>query len=253
MSHLKDIRNSRASISDYIEYRMNRAKQAVDLISSNIDIKNKRILDIGCGYGNLSYCMASHGGNITAIDLDKERLKLAKKYNSHEKITYDSNDLSELPEHDFDMVSLFDVLEHVSSYDSMLENLSELIKPEGYIFIEYNPYYSFIGHHLYDYTFLPVQYFPYTVVEKLVRSRADKGGIFSSEQSLQQFRELNGITARKLRKIIRRLGFRVLYERNEINHPIFGSINTGIFRHIPFIEDFFSFAHILILQKTVAK
>lgn len=206
------------------------------------------MLDIGCGHGSLAGCLANEGAEVLAIDLDEERLEIARKYNSSERIRYESIDIGSLEHTQFDVITAFDVLEHVRSYEKILEQSRYRLSPTGFIAIEYNPYFSLIGHHLYDFTLLPVQFLPYRWTERIVLSRPDRGGIFSAEECLKQYRELNRISARGLRKACRNNGLRIVFERNEMNIPGWRTLNTRMFRHIPYLEDLFSFAHILFLR-----
>ena len=242
------LKESRGSLKEYIKYRSERAVDVIDRLTQTIELKGKNVLDIGCGYGNLAFCMARAGANVRAIDIDGDRIEKAKQYNKHDNVKYEATHLDSLNSGEFDVVTLFDVLEHVSEYSRLLTDVKDKVKKGGYVFIEYNPYYSFVGHHLYDYTFLPVQILPYSITKKLVMKKKDCGGIFSPESALKQFRDLNKITPKLVRALCKEKGFEIVYERNEINIPGNGSFSTKLFRKIPFVEDFFTFAHLLILK-----
>lgn len=238
----------RNSLNDYNLYRRKRAKESLAYLKKFTYLKEKKILDIGCGHGSNAFTMAKEGGNVIAIDLDEKRLELAREINFHENITYSNINLEKLLEHKFHIVTLLDVLEHVGNYEKVISDLIPLIDKNSTIFIEYNPYYSFIGHHLYDFTLIPVQLLPYKITKKIVLRNANYGGIFSAKESLKQFRELNKITCRNLRKVLKKNNLNIIFERNHIAIPNKISLNTSIFRHIPILEDLFSASHILILK-----
>ena len=50
----------------------------LDYIDGIASLKGKRVLDIGCGGGILSECMAARGANVTGIDLAEKPLKVAE-------------------------------------------------------------------------------------------------------------------------------------------------------------------------------
>ena len=49
----------------------------VDLIVS--EIRNKKVLDIGCGDGVLSYFLAKKGGVVTDVDISEKAINFAQK------------------------------------------------------------------------------------------------------------------------------------------------------------------------------
>ncbi len=238
----------RKSIQEYNLYRRKRAKGSIKFLTQFIELNKKNILDIGCGHGSNAYILAEKGGFVTGMDIDEQRLEVARKINKHENIIYTSKCLEQFFSHKFQIITILDVLEHISNYKQLIKNIIPIIDKNSLIFIEYNPYFSIIGHHLYDYTLLPVQLFPYKLTKKIVLSKSKNAGIFSAEESLKQFRELNKIKCRNVRKVLKENNLEIIFERNHIAIPGMKVINTGLFRHLPFIEDLFSASHILILK-----
>ncbi len=43
-----------------------------------VDVKGKRVLEIGCGDGRLTWSYASGAGRVGGIDLDRDALKVAR-------------------------------------------------------------------------------------------------------------------------------------------------------------------------------
>jgi release factor glutamine methyltransferase len=56
---------------------------------NNFVLKNKSILEIGCGSGYLSIFCAKNGANVTAIDLNHKAITYAKKQAEKEKVRID--------------------------------------------------------------------------------------------------------------------------------------------------------------------
>jgi len=48
-------------------------------IENHVELKNKNVLDIGCGGGILSEALAKSGANVTAIDMAEDAITIAKK------------------------------------------------------------------------------------------------------------------------------------------------------------------------------
>ena len=52
----------------------------LEYILSRLEIKNKKILDIGCGGGILSEELSKMGAKVTGIDSSKKSINIAKKH-----------------------------------------------------------------------------------------------------------------------------------------------------------------------------
>jgi SAM-dependent methyltransferase len=97
--------------------------------------KGYRVLEIGCGTGNVLRVLskACSQGMVIGTDLYFEGLKFARSRLTCPLI---QADLSTLPfQSKFDLIGLFDVLEHISNDKQALMNLSNRINPGGVLFI----------------------------------------------------------------------------------------------------------------------
>ena len=98
---------------------------------------NKNILDYGCGTGYGADILAKKAKLVTAIDISDEAILYAKKnYSSHNlnfKTTskFKKEEFKEM----FDVITSFQVIEHVISEKEFLTNLFELLKPGGFLIL----------------------------------------------------------------------------------------------------------------------
>ncbi len=107
------------------------------------DLKDKKILDVGCGGGILSEALAKAGGHITGIDLSASAIKVARKHQnnlpeSHLNIDYQLSSVEDFAERyseRFDMITCMEMLEHVPDPASCIKACSKLIKPNGKLFL----------------------------------------------------------------------------------------------------------------------
>lgn len=92
------------------------------------DIRDKSILDFGCGGGVILRYLSGCGCNITACDesLDIVR-RVCKQLNIKAELC---SDLSEITGRKFDVVFALDVLEHVKNIDSILDGILDLSHPD---------------------------------------------------------------------------------------------------------------------------
>ncbi len=108
------------------------------------DLKDLKVLDAGCGTGEKSIFMARYGAYVTAIDINENQLKQAKKNMEKykEKINFVRDDLVNLKHNEkYDLIVSLGVLHHTPDMKKGLENLLKLLRPNGKIIIAlYNSY-----------------------------------------------------------------------------------------------------------------
>lgn len=108
-------------------------------IDKRANLKNKRVLDIGCGGGLLAEAMASRGADVTGIDMAEAPLKVAQLHlkESGLKVSYQKIGTETLaiksPAH-FDVVTCMEMLEHVPEPTAIVQACATLVKPCGHVF-----------------------------------------------------------------------------------------------------------------------
>lgn len=105
------------------------------------DVKNKQILDVGCGIGNLSFYLAQEGATVTGIDLSKNSIEVCKKEAKRKGIDIDFREMNaQVPDFDdesFDMIVGSRVIHHLPNLELFFKECNRLLKKNGYIvFIE---------------------------------------------------------------------------------------------------------------------
>jgi len=91
----------------------------------NVD-EGDMVLDIGCGNGALSYDVAKKAKKVVGIDLNKKNISFAKEKYSSENIEYIYGDaLKDVPNENFDVIIMSNVLEHIENRVEFLERLRE--------------------------------------------------------------------------------------------------------------------------------
>lgn len=103
-------------------------------------VKEGRVLDIGAGIGAFLNTMKQKNWEVTGIEPDEGARQQAKALF---KLEISNTDVLEhLPEHSFDAITLWHVLEHVHQLHPYVDRLKTLLKPDGKIFIAVPNYHS---------------------------------------------------------------------------------------------------------------
>lgn len=109
------------------------------------DVKDKNVLEVGCGTGKLSVFLATRGANVTSTDFTKNALEntraLAEHNNVADRITLaqvDGLDLKSLGQK-YDLVVGRFVLHHIEPFNTFVDVLHDVMTEDGRgIFMENN-------------------------------------------------------------------------------------------------------------------
>jgi len=111
----------------------------LNFIDGAVGLKDKLVLDVGCGGGILSESMAEKGAHVTGIDLGEKALKVARLHQleSGAKVDYRLIAVEELAKQQpesFDVVTCMEMLEHVPDPAAIINACARLVKPGGAVF-----------------------------------------------------------------------------------------------------------------------
>ncbi len=112
----------------------------VDFIKSKVDLKGKRVLDIGCGGGILAEAIAREGAEVTGIDQGERVIKIAKLHSLESQLDIDYQQINienfiKKNKHKFDVITCLEMLEHVPDPASVIKACSQILKPDGKLFL----------------------------------------------------------------------------------------------------------------------
>jgi SAM-dependent methyltransferase len=109
------------------------------------DIKDKKILDLGCGEGFNSRLMAANGALVTGVDFSKNMIELAIQEEKGEKLgieyyVADAADLSIFEDQIFDIIASFMAIQDVADYKGAIKEANRVLKDSGrFVFIIPHP------------------------------------------------------------------------------------------------------------------
>ena len=109
-------------------------------IEDILTLRNKQVLDIGCGGGILSEALASRQALVTAIDASETSIRIAKNHlaASGLSVNYVACTVEQFAsenQQQFDVISCMEMLEHVPNPESIIDSASRLLKPGGHLFL----------------------------------------------------------------------------------------------------------------------
>ncbi|MEE1672749.1 bifunctional 2-polyprenyl-6-hydroxyphenol methylase/3-demethylubiquinol 3-O-methyltransferase UbiG [Agarivorans aestuarii] len=100
----------------------------------------KKVLDVGCGGGILAESMAVRGADVTAIDMGKEQIEVAKLHalETGSQLNYlqtTAEAHAETHQAHYDVVTCMEMIEHVPDPGSVIAACASMVKPGGKVFV----------------------------------------------------------------------------------------------------------------------
>jgi ubiquinone/menaquinone biosynthesis C-methylase UbiE len=109
----------------------------------------KHCLEIGCGTGKNTGWLGTICQNVTAVDLTKEMLAIAKSKINATNINFVIADINEewnFANNEYDLATFSLVLEHIQDLEAVFEKLSKVMVKDGYVYIgELHPFKQYAG------------------------------------------------------------------------------------------------------------
>lgn len=101
-------------------------------------IRNKRILDIGCGVGTIDFYLAKNGAKVTGIDISKNGIEIANRNSANLGMQKNlkfkvSNFPKSYPKSKFDEIIVSEVLEHLKDDKSAVKTMFKILNKNGIV------------------------------------------------------------------------------------------------------------------------
>lgn len=221
-----------------------------------VSFADKRVLDVGCGYGTTCIYMALHGAReVLGIDISERAIqfaqeKLRSSYGELEsKVAFQVMlELERLGDRQFDVILSKDSFEHIADPASYFETLAHHLADGGILAIGFGPFWrSPRGAHLDFMTRVPWVHllFPERVI---LRERRR----FRPDEQASRFEEivggLNRMTLARFLQIASSQQVRAVFMQvNVSNSPIRPLFN--LLRRLPFCRELFTFNVYSVWQK----
>ena len=217
------------------------------------NLKNKSVLDFGCGLGALCVDIAlSEAKNVNGIDLEENLLKFANENlkqnfkNLEDKIKFKKvNLLNNEIEQKFDLIVSKDTFEHTVDLPNVLEKMYDILNTGGKAYIGFGPLYNFYnGDHGRAELYLP--WLHLLVSEKFIINRINKK--YKLKISKIQDLGLSKYSLRDYENFLKNSKFKLKYYKTNLSdHPASHFFN--LLSKFKFLKEYCTYNIYCILEK----
>lgn len=113
------------------------------------DFTNKRVLDMGCGYGWHCLYAVQHGAQqVIGVDISKKMLETAQQINGDSKITYMQSAMEDcvFPQEAFDVVISSLAFHYIKNFSEVVRNIASWLTSSGvFVFSVEHPVFTSNG------------------------------------------------------------------------------------------------------------
>ncbi|MFH1773348.1 MAG: class I SAM-dependent methyltransferase, partial [Methanobacteriota archaeon] len=119
-----------------VRWLFNKMAEILDKALAEIvkDLSDLRILDVGCGDGNLTKKLEKYG-NVTALDISIVRLKRSADLMSRGEIMMGDAETLPFKKHSFDLILCSSTLDHLLEPKKAVLEMKRVIKKNGYMLL----------------------------------------------------------------------------------------------------------------------
>lgn len=111
----------------------------LDYIMRAVNLRDKAVLDVGCGGGILAESLAQQGAQVTAIDIADEVLDVARLHGLESEVQVDYRNstveaFAAAAANSMDVLCCMEMLEHVPAPAAVVSACADIVKPDGELF-----------------------------------------------------------------------------------------------------------------------
>jgi ubiquinone/menaquinone biosynthesis C-methylase UbiE len=112
-------------------------------------VRNKRVIDLGCGTGRVTRKLVDLGARVTAVDFSPGMMARARQKQGMERVKFIAHDLTKrlpFPAGSFALAASCLTVEHIKDKQKFFSEVSRILGPRGIVYIsEMHPAMSLLG------------------------------------------------------------------------------------------------------------
>lgn len=109
----------------------------LDWVLSFGSVRERSVLDVGCGGGIFSEALAKQGATVVGIDAEASAIQVASEHakDLNLPLTYVATSIEAFHGEAFDIITCFELLEHVDEPQRVIKEAANRLKPGGLLFL----------------------------------------------------------------------------------------------------------------------
>jgi ubiquinone/menaquinone biosynthesis C-methylase UbiE len=116
------------------------------------DVKGKRVLDVGCGFGKDMLYLNDQGADVFGIDSSEKMLNLSDKTISRDRISVQSFEKTNFPSEHFDVLVSRYALQYATDLGDTMKEMYRILKSGGaFVFLVAHPLLGYVAKKNKDY------------------------------------------------------------------------------------------------------
>ena len=110
-----------------------------DFIKNRIDLKDKTLIDVGCGGGLLCENLAEHSKEVKGIDMSNEAIEIAKTHQTLKNLKIDYEEIAlegllKKSEKKYDVLTCMELVEHVPDPEKLIKDCFKITNRKADLF-----------------------------------------------------------------------------------------------------------------------
>jgi len=106
-----------------------------DIYEQVSKVARGNVADIGCGTGFGTHLLTCNAKQVIGYEVDRDALRFAEKVFPLKALSFSYGDLAYGIPGQFDFVIMIDVIEHLKQDKKALENVKDMLKPNGQLIL----------------------------------------------------------------------------------------------------------------------
>jgi ubiquinone/menaquinone biosynthesis C-methylase UbiE len=200
---------------------------------AGVEVRDKRIADIGCGDGIIDLAIARAGAPAELVGYDVNRtdperlLEQARRYGGIDalpaQLRFEASEPEGIPAPDaaFDLAVTWSAFEHIQAPLAVAREIRRILAPGGVLFLQLWPFYaSQHGSHLMDW--FPEGFVHLVLDDEEIKRRMDASEARNEwwrEYMFNEYRDLNRISLDELQRVVLAAGFDIA-SAEPITNPV---------------------------------